>query len=333
MAVLVTGGAGYIGSHMVWELLDAGEEVVVLDRLSTGFDWAVAPEAKLVVGDVGDSALVAGLIAGHGIDAVIHFAGSIVVPESVADPLAYYDNNTVRTRSLIETAVKGRVKHFIFSSTAAVYGAAGSEPVSENAALHPESPYGRSKLMSEWMLADASAAYGLRYTALRYFNVAGADPKGRTGQSTAGATHLIKVAGQAALGKRPFIEVFGTDYPTEDGTCVRDYIHVSDLAAAHRLALERLRAGGDSLVANCGYGHGYSVFQVLDSVRRVHGRDFDVRIAGRRPGDAAAVVANPALARRELGWSPRLDDLDAIVKSALDWERRLSTMNAPRPVA
>lgn len=333
MAVLVTGGAGYIGSHMVWELLDAGEEVVVLDRLSTGFDWAVAPEAKLVVGDVGDSALVAGLIAGHGIDAVIHFAGSIVVPELVADPLAYYDNNTVRTRSLIETAVKGGVKHFIFSSTAAVYGAAGSEPVSENAALHPESPYGRSKLMSEWMLADASAAYGLRYTALRYFNVAGADPKGRTGQSTAGATHLIKVAGQAALGKRPFIEVFGTDYPTEDGTCVRDYIHVSDLAAAHRLALERLRAGGDSLVANCGYGHGYSVFQVLDSVRRVHGRDFDVRIAGRRPGDAAAVVANPALARRELGWSPRLDDLDAIVKSALDWERRLSTMNAPRPVA
>lgn len=333
MAVLVTGGAGYIGSHMVWELLDAGEEVVVLDRLSTGFDWAVAPEAKLVVGDVGDSALVAGLIAGHGIDAVIHFAGSIVVPESVADPLAYYDNNTVRTRSLIETAVKGGVKHFIFSSTAAVYGAAGSEPVSENAALHPESPYGRSKLMSEWMLADASAAYGLRYTALRYFNVAGADPKGRTGQSTAGATHLIKVAGQAALGKRPFIEVFGTDYPTEDGTCVRDYIHVSDLAAAHRLALERLRAGGDSLVANCGYGHGYSVFQVLDSVRRVHGRDFDVRIARRRPGDAAAVVANPALARRELGWSPRLDDLDAIVKSALDWERRLSTMNAPRPVA
>ncbi len=330
MAVLVTGGAGYIGSHMVWELLDAGEEVVVLDRLSTGFDWAVAPEAKLVVGDIADSALVAGLIAGHGIDAIIHFAGSIVVPESVADPLAYYDNNTVRTRSLIETAVKKGVKHFIFSSTAAVYGAAGSEPVSENAALHPESPYGRSKLMSEWMLADASVAYGLRYTALRYFNVAGADPKGRTGQSTAGATHLIKVAGQAALGKRPFIEVFGTDYPTADGTCVRDYIHVSDLATAHRLALERLRGGGDSLVANCGYGHGYSVFEVLDSVKRVHGRDFDVRIGGRRPGDAAAVVANPALARRELGWAPRLDDLDAIVKSALDWERHLTTMNAAR---
>jgi UDP-glucose 4-epimerase len=330
MAVLVTGGAGYIGSHMVWELIDAGEEVVVLDRLSTGFDWAVAPEAKLVVGDVGDGALVARLIADHAIDAIIHFAGSIIVPESVADPLAYYDNNTAKTRALIETAVKGGVKHFIFSSTAAVYGAAGAEPVAEGAALNPESPYGRSKLMSEWMLADAAAAYDLRYTALRYFNVAGADPKGRTGQSTKGATHLIKVAGEAALGKRPFIEVFGTDYPTPDGTCIRDYIHVSDLAAAHRLALERLRRGGDSIVANCGYGHGYSVFEVLDSVRRVHGRDFDVRIAGRRPGDAAAVVADPSLARRELGWAPRLDDLDGIVGSALDWERRLSTMNARR---
>ncbi|HRP80222.1 MAG TPA: UDP-glucose 4-epimerase GalE, partial [Aquamicrobium sp.] len=286
--------------------------------------------ARLIVGDVGDAALVGKLLAAHKIDAIIHFAGSIVVPESVADPLAYYDNNTVRTRTLIEAAVKGGVKHFIFSSTAAVYGAAGAEPVSEDAALHPESPYGRSKLMSEWMLADAGAAYGLRYTALRYFNVAGADPKGRTGQSTAGATHLIKVAGQAALGKRPYIEVFGTDYPTPDGTCLRDYIHVSDLAAAHRLALERLRQGGANLVANCGYGHGYSVFEVLDSVRRVHGRDFEVRLAGRRPGDAAAVVADPSLARRELGWSPRLDDLDGIVGSALAWERHLSTRNAGR---
>ena len=327
MSVLVTGGAGYIGSHMVWRLLDAGESVTVLDRLSTGFDWAVAPGAELVVGDIGDQQLVEELIRSRGIDAIIHFAGSIVVPESVADPLSYYDNNTVATRSLIEAAVKGGVKHFIFSSTAAVYGAAGAEPVSEDAPLYPESPYGRSKLMSEWMLADAAAAYGFNYTALRYFNVAGADPKGRTGQSTAGATHLIKVAGQAALGKRPFIEVFGTDYPTEDGTCVRDYIHVSDLAAAHRLALERLRQGGASLVANCGYGHGYSVFEVLDSVKRVHGRDFDIRIAGRRPGDAAAVVANPGLARREFGWTPRLDDLDAIVKSALNWERSLTTKN------
>lgn len=327
MAVLVTGGAGYIGSHMVWELLDAGEEVVVLDRLSTGFDWAVAPEARLIVGDVSDKALVARLINDKKIDAIIHFAGSIVVPESVADPLAYYDNNTVATRALIEAAVKGGVRDFIFSSTAAVYGAAGAEPVLENAPLNPESPYGRSKLMSEWMLADASAAYGLRYMALRYFNVAGADPQGRTGQSTAGATHLIKVAGEAALGKRPYIEVFGTDYPTADGTCIRDYIHVSDLVAAHRLALERLRQGGESLVANCGYGHGYSVFEVLDAVKRVHGRDFDIRIAERRPGDAAAVVANPALAQRELGWTPRLDDLDAIVKSALDWERHLTVRN------
>jgi len=331
MTVLVTGGAGYIGSHMVWELVDAGEEVVVLDRLSTGFDWAVAPEARLVVGDIADSRLVAGLIDGFSVDAVIHFAGSIVVPESVADPLAYYDNNTVRTRALLEAAVRGGVRHFIFSSTAAVYGATGAEPVTEDAPLKPESPYGRSKLMSEWMLADAAAAHGLRYTALRYFNVAGADPKGRTGQSTAGATHLIKVAGETALGKRPFIEVFGADYPTADGTCIRDYIHVGDLVAAHRLALQRLREGGGSLVANCGYGHGYSVLEVLDAVRRVHGRDFAVRMAARRPGDAAAVVADSRRARAELGWTPRLDDLDAIVASALAWERHLCEMNAPPP--
>lgn len=332
MTVLVTGGAGYIGSHMVWELVDAGENVVVLDRLSTGFEWAVAPEADLVVGDVGDSELVAGLIEGRGIDSIIHFAGSIVVPESVSDPLAYYDNNTVKTRTLIETAVRTGVKHFIFSSTAAVYGAAGMEPVLEDAGLAPESPYGRSKLMSEWMLADAAAAHDLRYTALRYFNVAGADPKGRTGQSTIGATHLIKVASETALGKRPSIKVFGTDYPTPDGTCIRDYIHVSDLAAAHRLALDRLRAGGDSLVANCGYSHGYSVLEVLESVKRVHGRAFDVEFAGRRAGDAAAVVANSTLARRELSWTPRHDDLDAIVRSALDWEDHLSRMNsAARP--
>ena len=328
MAVLVTGGAGYIGSHMVWELVDAGEDVVVLDRLSTGFDWAVAPEAKLVVGDIADSALVAELIAAHRVDAIIHFAGSIVVPDSVADPLAYYDNNTVKTRSLIESAVRGKVGNFIFSSTAAVYGATGMEPVKEEAPLHPESPYGRSKLMSEWMLADAAAAYGLRYTALRYFNVAGADPKGRTGQSTAGATHLIKVAGETALGKRPHMQVFGTDYPTHDGTCIRDYIHVSDLAAAHRLALTRLRDGGGSLVANCGYSHGYSVLEVLDSVKRVHGKEFDVRVGDRRPGDAAAVVADSTRARAELGWAPRLDDLDAIVASALEWENRLTRRNA-----
>lgn len=231
MTVLVTGGAGYIGSHMVWELLDAGESVVVLDRLSTGFEWAVAPEARLVVGDVADRELVGQIIRENRVDAIIHFAGSIVVPESVADPLAYYENNTSKTRTLIETAVREGVPHFIFSSTAAVYGGAGLEPVREDARLAPESPYGLSKLMSEWMLRDAALAHPLRYTALRYFNVAGADPKGRTGQSTPGATHLIKVACETALGKRPFMQVFGTDYPTPDGTCMRDYIHVSDLAA------------------------------------------------------------------------------------------------------
>jgi len=328
MAVLVTGGAGYIGSHMVWELLDAGEEVIVIDRLSTGFEWAVAPEARLVVGDVADSTLVGSLIKDASIDAVIHFAGSIVVPESVADPLAYYENNTAKTRTLIETVVRSGVKNFIFSSTAAVYGGAGMEPVREDAPLMPESPYGRSKLMSEWMLADASAAYDLRYTALRYFNVAGADPRGRTGQSTAGATHLIKVASETALGKRPSMQVFGSDYPTRDGTCIRDYIHVSDLAAAHRLALQRLRDGGASLVANCGYSHGYSVLEVLDSVRRVHGRDFPVSYSERRPGDAAAVVADSRLARSELGWEPRLDNLDGIVGSALAWEEHLTRRNS-----
>lgn len=330
MSVLVTGGAGYIGSHMVWELLDAGEEVVVLDRLSTGFDWAVPPEARLVVGDIADRDLVATLIRDHAVDAIIHFAGSIIVPESVADPLAYYENNTCKTRALIEAAVKGGVANFIFSSTAAVYGGAGMEPVREDARLAPESPYGASKLMSEWMLRDAAAAHGLRYSALRYFNVAGADPKGRTGQSTPGATHLIKVACETALDKRPYMQIFGKDYPTPDGTCIRDYIHVSDLVAAHRLALQRLRNGGASLVANCGYGHGYSVLEVIDAVRRAFGRDFDVRTGDRRPGDAAAVVANSDLARSELGWSPRYDDLDAIVRDALAWERILSKKNSSR---
>ncbi|MGX5842206.1 UDP-glucose 4-epimerase GalE [Mesorhizobium sp. ArgA1] len=330
MTVLVTGGAGYIGSHMVWELLDAGESVVVLDRLSTGFEWAVAPEAKLVVGDVADKELVGQIIRDNRIDAIIHFAGSIVVPESVTDPLAYYENNTSKTRTLIETAVREGVPNFIFSSTAAVYGGAGLEPVREDARLAPESPYGLSKLMSEWMLRDAALAHPLRYTALRYFNVAGADPRGRTGQSTPGATHLIKVACETALGKRPFMQVFGTDYPTPDGTCMRDYIHVSDLAAAHRLALERLRAGGTSLVANCGYSHGYSVLEVIDSVRRAFGRDFEVKMGDRRLGDAAAIVANSDLARAELGWTPQRDDLDQIVADALAWERILTSKNSAR---
>jgi len=328
MAVLVTGGAGYIGSHMVWELIDAGEHVVVLDRLSTGFEWAVAPEATFVRGDVGDLELVGKLIRRHRVDAIIHFAGSIVVPESVADPLGYYENNTVKTRALIEAAVRGKVPHFIFSSTAAVYGGASLEPVREDARLTPESPYGRSKLMTEWMLSDTAAAHGMRYTVLRYFNVAGADPKGRTGQSTPGATHLIKVACETTLGKRPSMQVFGIDYPTPDGTCLRDYIHVSDLVAAHRLALARLRAGGGNLTANCGYGHGYSVRQVIDSVRRVGGRDFPVTVGARRAGDSASVIANSDLARRELGWVPRLDDLDAIVSDALNWEHHLSRKNS-----
>ncbi|RUM98908.1 UDP-glucose 4-epimerase GalE [Pseudaminobacter arsenicus] len=327
MTVLVTGGAGYIGSHMVWELIDAGEEVVVIDRLSTGFDWAVAPEATLVVGDVADSELVTSIIREYSVDAIIHFAGSIIVPESVADPLAYYENNTCKTRSLIETAVREKVGHFIFSSTAAVYGTAGLEPVREDARLAPESPYGTSKLMSEWMLRDAAMAHDLRYTALRYFNVAGADPKGRTGQSTPGATHLIKVACETALGKRASMQVFGSDYPTPDGTCMRDYIHVSDLAAAHRLALQRLRDGGDSLVANCGYSHGYSVLEVIESVRRVFGKDFEVTTGPRRAGDPAAIVANSDLARREFGWKPEHDDLDGIVGDALSWERILTGKN------
>jgi UDP-glucose 4-epimerase len=328
MAVLVTGGAGYIGSHMVWELLDAGEEVVVVDRLSSGFDWAVAPEASLVVGNVADMALLGTVIAKHRVDAIIHFAGSIVVPESVADPLGYYENNTCATRALLEAAVRGGVPHVIFSSTAAVYGASGLRPVAEDAPLNPESPYGRSKLMSEWMLRDAAAAHNFRYAALRYFNVAGADPKGRTGQSTPGATHLIKVACETALGKRPSMQVYGADYPTPDGTCIRDFIHVADLVAAHRLALQRLRAGGGNLVANCGYGHGYSVLEVIDSVLRACDKDFKVNVVGRRPGDSPAVIANSDLARRELGWAPQHDRLDRIVGDALSWERILGRKNS-----
>lgn len=327
MAVLVTGGAGYIGSHMVWELIDSGEKVVVVDRLSTGHDWAVAPGARLVIGDVGNASLVSEIIRNNDVDAVIHFAGSIVVPESMADPLGYYKNNTCKTRTLIETAISERVRHFIFSSTAAVYGSCGNDPVSEEKRPAPESPYGVSKLMSEWMLRDAAAAHDFQYTALRYFNVSGADPNGRTGQSTPGATHLIKVACETALGKRPYMTIFGNDYPTADGTCVRDYIHVSDLVAAHHLALARLRSHGGNLVANCGYSSGYSVRDVIESVRRVSGKNFSVRNGARRLGDAASIVADATLARRELGWKPRLNDLDTIVRTALEWEGSL--VNVP----
>lgn len=327
MTVLVTGGAGYIGSHAVWDLVDAGESVVVLDNLSTGFNWAVSPEAELVEGDIGDAALVGRLIAERGVDAIVHFAGSVVVPESVADPLGYYLNNTVRSRTLIECAVKGGVPRFVFSSTAAVYGMTGDAPVAEDAAKQPISPYGRSKLMTEMMLADAAAAHDIRFVALRYFNVAGSDPKGRTGQSTKGATHLIKVAAEAALGKRGGIEVFGTDYPTPDGTGVRDFIHVSDLSRAHLAALSYLQGGGDSLIANCGYGHGYSVLQVIAAVERVSGAKLNVTYGPRRPGDPASVVSDPSLIRRSFDWSPEHDDLDFIVKTALSWEDSLDRRN------
>ena len=327
MSILVTGGAGYIGSHMVWHLVDAGERVVVVDNLSTGFSWAVSPEATLVRGDCGDEALMMRLIAEQAVDAIIHFAGSIVVPESVSDPLGYYFNNTVKSRALIEAAVKARVRHFIFSSTAAVYGMPKAAPVAEDAELMPISPYGRSKLMTEMMLADTAVAHDFKYVALRYFNVAGADPAGRTGQSTRGATHLIKVACETALGKRAEITVYGTDYPTADGTCMRDYIHVSDLVAAHAEALAFLRAGNVSLVANCGYGHGFSVLEVIDTVKRVSGRDFRVIVGDRRPGDPAAIVASPERIQERLGWRPRYADLDTIVDSALRWEKALVHRN------
>ncbi|MCB1453914.1 MAG: UDP-glucose 4-epimerase GalE [Rhizobiaceae bacterium] len=328
MATLITGGAGYIGSHMVWRMLDAGEDVVVVDRLSTGFEWAVPAEAELVVGDIADQELIEATIKRRNVNAIIHFAGSIIVPESVSDPLGYYLNNTVKSRALIESAVRTGVEHFIFSSTAAVYGSPEQVPVTEDETLKPESPYGTSKLMTELMLRDTAAAHPLRYTALRYFNVAGADPKGRTGQSTKGATHLIKVASETALGKRDHMEVFGTDYPTPDGTCIRDYIHVSDLADAHYLALKRLRAGGGSIIANCGYGRGYSVLEVIGAVQKVIGYDFDVRISGRRAGDAVSIVANSDRAQREFGWTPALDDLETIVSHALAWEEALAKRNS-----
>ncbi|MBB5762754.1 UDP-glucose 4-epimerase GalE [Methylorubrum rhodesianum] len=328
MAVLVTGGAGYIGSHMVLALVDAGhEEVVVLDDLSTGYDWALPPEVRLVVGDVADQALVTETILRHQIDAVAHFAAKIVVPESVADPLGYYLANTVKTRALIETAARTNVRHFIFSSTAAVYGEPEVVPVPETLATNPINPYGRSKLMSEWMLADAAAAHGFTYGVLRYFNVAGADPRGRSGQSMPAATHLIKVATQAALGQRTHLDVYGTDYPTRDGSCLRDYIQVSDLADAHMVVLDHLRGGGASLTLNCGYGRGYSVLEVVEVVKRISGRDFEVRLSPRRPGDPAQIIAGAERIRNELGWTPKHDDLDAIVAQALAWEDALVKRN------
>jgi UDP-glucose 4-epimerase len=325
MTVLVTGGAGYIGSHMVYALVDAGEHVVVLDNLTTGFDWAVAKGASLVIGDTGDQSRVAALIAEHRVDAIIHFAASIVVPDSVRDPLGYYRNNTANSRALIETAIKGGVPHFIFSSTAAVYGNPERVPVREDDPTAPTSPYGSSKLMTEIMLRDAAAAHGLRHVILRYFNVAGADPLGRAGQSTVGATHLIKVAVETALGLRPKVEVFGTDYPTPDGTCIRDYIHVCDLVRAHSDALAYLRSGGASTTLNCGYGRGFSVLDVIEIVKRVSGDDFEVEFSGRRPGDPARIVAASDRARATLKWQPGFDDLQIVVTHALAWEHKLST--------
>ena len=328
MSVLVTGGAGYIGSHMVLALTDAGEDVVVLDNLSTGFWWAVAPQAKLVEGDVGDETFLNRLMADHQFDAVVHFAGSIVVPESVSDPLGYYLNNTVKSRTLMAAVVRAQIPRFIFSSTAAVYGNPATQPVYETAMPAPISPYGTSKLMTEWMLRDAHIAHGLQYVALRYFNVAGADPKGRSGQSTPRATHLIKVACQTALGQRSHMDVFGTDYDTPDGTCLRDYIHVSDLIAAHMDALGHLRREGESGVFNCGYGKGYSVLEVIKAVEKAHGAAIEVNRVARRAGDPAAIVAGASRVREILGWQPRHADLDQIVASALAWERHLAQRNA-----
>jgi UDP-glucose 4-epimerase len=321
MTILVTGGAGYIGSHMVHELVDAGEHVVVLDNLSTGFRFLIPGAVPFLAGSTGDRALVAKTIQQHGVTAIIHFAASIVVPDSVADPLAYYRNNTMNTCTLLEVAAEAGVKQFIFSSTAAVYGNADQVPVREDAVTAPISPYGSSKLMSEIMLHDSGRAYGLRFVVLRYFNVAGADPKQRTGQSTRAATHLIKVACEAALGKRPKIDVFGTDYATPDGTCIRDYIHVSDLARAHSAALAYLRRGGESATFNCGYGRGVSVFEVLDSVKRMSRRDFPVEIVGRRAGDPVALVADVTRIRATLDWRPQFQDLDTIVSHAFAWEQ------------
>jgi UDP-glucose 4-epimerase len=323
-SVLVTGGAGYIGSHMVLGLLDRGEQVVVLDNLVTGVRGLVAEAAHFVEGDIRDARLVRDLIERHRIGSVIHFAGSVVVPDSVENPLAYYANNTAASRDLIESCVACGVKRFIFSSTAAVYGVTDTPSLDEDAPKHPTSPYGSSKLMTEWMLADTAAAHDFRYVALRYFNVAGADPQGRSGQSTPRATHLIKRACQAVLGRVPYLGIFGTDYPTPDGTGIRDYIHVSDLIGAHALALQHLRNGGESGVFNCGYGHGFSVRQVIQAVERAAKMPLPVRELPRRAGDPPIIVSNPARLKARLGWAPEHDSLDEIVESALAWESRLN---------
>ena len=329
-AILVTGGAGYIGSHVVRQLGEAGERVVVLDNLSTGHREAVL-HGELVVGDTGDAALVRRLLAEHGVEALMHFAAHTVVPESVEKPLKYYGNNTCATRTLLECCAEAGVRHVIFSSTAAVYGIPEGGVAAEDTPTAPINPYGTSKLMSEWMLRDLAAAGGPGYVALRYFNVAGADPQGRLGQATPEATHLIKVACEVAVGRRERILIYGTDYPTPDGTGVRDYIHVEDLAAAHLRALDYLRGGGASTVLNVGYGRGYSVREVLAAVERAAGRPIPAEPAPRRPGDPPSLIARAGRIREVLGWEPRLDDLDTIVRHALAWEERLAAAGGRFP--
>jgi UDP-glucose 4-epimerase len=322
MTILVTGGAGYIGSHVVRQLGERNERVVVLDNLSTGFRSAVLGR-PLVVGDTGDRELVSHLLQEHGIDTVMHFAAHTIVPESVANPLKYYANNTCSTRNLLQCCAAAGVKHFVFSSTAAVYGIPEGGIASEDSPTQPINPYGTSKLMSEWMLRDLAAASALRYVVLRYFNVAGSDPDGNIGQSTINGTLLTKVACETAVGKRPHVSIFGTDYPTPDGTGVRDYIHVEDLAGAHVRALEYLRTGGQSATLNCGYGHGYSVREVVSMVNRLHGQPIKTIEGPRRAGDPPTLVAKAQRVREVLGWTPQFDDLAVIVKSQLRWEQRL----------
>jgi UDP-glucose 4-epimerase len=321
--ILVTGGAGYIGSHVVRQLGQANERVVTLDNLSTGFREAVTA-GELVIGDTGDAALLEKVFAEHDIDTVMHFAAHTIVPESVADPLKYYRNNTASSRTLLEACAKNDVRHVVFSSTAAVYGIPSDGRASEATVTRPINPYGSSKLMTEWMLRDLAIAGGPGYVALRYFNVAGCEPTGTIGQSTPNATLLVKVACEAAVGLRPCVNVFGTDYPTPDGTGLRDYIHVEDLATAHRNALDYLRAGGKPATLNCGYGHGYSVREVLHAVEQANGEPLVVREAPRRAGDPPVLIAVADEVRKVLGWQPQFDDLDTIVTTSLAWERKIA---------
>ena len=321
--ILVTGGAGYIGSHVVRQLGHAGEAVITLDNLSTGFEAAVTA-GELIIGDTGDAALLERIFTEHDIDTVMHFAAHTIVPESVVDPLKYYGNNTASSRTLLEAANRHAVKNIVFSSTAAVYGVPESGRASEDSPTVPINPYGTSKLMTEWMLRDLAAAGGPASVALRYFNVAGCEPTGTIGQSTPKATLLVKVACEAATGRRPGVAIYGTDYPTPDGTGLRDYIHVEDLATAHLDALAYLREGGDSVVLNCGYGHGYSVREVLAAVERANGERLNISEEARRAGDSPELIAVANRVREVLGWTPKFDDLDTIVRSSLEWERKIA---------